>query len=181
MRISNSCGVKNVTLTGGEPLIQPEIEWLITLLSADKALRVEIETNGSVDIAGYDARPENVCMTLDYKLPDSGMEQFMRTENYAWLKPQDAVKFVVSSIRDLETAKKIIETYDLCAKATVYLSSAFSAITPAQIVEYMIQEKHEGCPVTATECTNTSGSGEKRSIRWQSIKEAIKEHIRRDF
>jgi 7-carboxy-7-deazaguanine synthase len=93
-----------------------------------------------VDIAGYDARPENVCMTLDYKLPDSGMEQFMRTENYAWLKPQDAVKFVVSSIRDLETAKKIIETYDLCAKATVYLSSAFSAITPAQIVEYMIQE-----------------------------------------
>ena len=92
-----SCGVKNVTLTGGEPLIQPEIEWLITLLSADKALRVEIETNGSVDIAGYDARPENVCMTLDYKLPDSGMEQFMRTENYAWLKPQDAVKFVVSS------------------------------------------------------------------------------------
>ena len=81
-----SCGVKNVTLTGGEPLIQPEIEWLITLLSADKALRVEIETNGSVDIAGYDARPENVCMTLDYKLPDSGMEQFMRTENYAWLK-----------------------------------------------------------------------------------------------
>ncbi len=71
-----SCGVKNVTLTGGEPLIQPEIEWLITLLSADKDLRVEIETNGSVDIAGYDARPENVCMTLDYKLPDSGMEQF---------------------------------------------------------------------------------------------------------
>ena len=73
-----SCGVKNVTLTGGEPLIQPEIEWLITLLSADKALRVEIETNGSVDIAGYDARPENVCMTLDYKLPDSGMEHAHR-------------------------------------------------------------------------------------------------------
>ena len=25
-------------------------------------------------------------MTLDYKLPDSGMEQFMRTENYAMVK-----------------------------------------------------------------------------------------------
>ena len=74
-----SCGVKNVTLTGGEPLIQPEIEWLITLLSADKALRVEIETNGSVDIAGYDARPENVCMTLDYKLPDSAATAPRRT------------------------------------------------------------------------------------------------------
>lgn len=135
-----SCGVKNVTLTGGEPLIQPAIEALIAFLAEDTDLRVEIETNGSVDISAYDARPENVCMTLDYKLPDSGMERFMRTENYVWLKKQDVVKFVVSSAKDLETAKKIIETYDLCAKATIYLSSAFSAITPAQIVDYMIQE-----------------------------------------
>lgn len=135
-----SCGVRNVTLTGGEPLIQPEIGSLIALLAADTELRVEIETNGSVDISGYETRPENVCMTLDYKLPDSGMERFMCTDNYAWLKPQDAVKFVVSSTRDLEVAKKIIETYELCAKATVYLSSAFSSITPAQIVDYMIQE-----------------------------------------
>ena len=50
------------------------------------------------------------------------------------------MKFVVSSTRDLETAKKIMETYDLCEKAAVYLSSAFLAITPAQIVDYMIQE-----------------------------------------
>ena len=121
-------------------MIQPEIEALITFLAEDTDLRVEIETNGSVDISGYDARPENVCMTLDYKLPDSGMERFMRTENYVWLKKQDVVKFVVSSTKDLETAKKIIETYDLCTKATIYLSSAFSAITPAQIVDYMIQE-----------------------------------------
>ena len=121
-------------------MIQPEIEALITFLAEDTDLRVEIETNGSVDISGYDARPENVCMTLDYKLPDSGMERFMRTENYVWLKKQDVVKFVVSSTKDLETAKKIIVTYDLCTKATIYLSSAFSAITPAQIVDYMIQE-----------------------------------------
>ena len=134
------CGVKNVTLTGGEPLIQSDIGQLIARLAADTTLRVEIETNGSVDISGYAARPENVCMTLDYKLPDSGMEHFMRTDNYVWLKPQDAVKFVVSSKRDLDTAKQVIDSYGLCEKATVYLSSAFSAITPAQIVDYMIQE-----------------------------------------
>lgn len=133
-------GVKNVTLTGGEPLIQPDIRALIALLASDEHLRVEIETNGSVDISGYDKRPDNVCMTLDYKLPDSGMERFMCVENYAWLKPQDAVKFVCSSRSDLEKAKAIITKYRLCEKATVYLSSAFAAITPAQIVDFMIQE-----------------------------------------
>lgn len=133
-------GVKNVTLTGGEPLIQTDIEQLITLLGKDEALRVEIETNGSVDISAYDARLDNICMTLDYKLPDSGMESRMRTENYAWLKPQDAVKFVVSSRRDLEKAKQVIETYRLSERVTVYLSSAFAAITPEAIVDFMIQE-----------------------------------------
>lgn len=40
-------GVRNVTLTGGEPLLQPGIEILITELCA-LGYQVEIETNGSV-------------------------------------------------------------------------------------------------------------------------------------
>ena len=42
----------NVTLTGGEPLIQKDIDILIKKLS-DKGYRVELETNGSVDISKY--------------------------------------------------------------------------------------------------------------------------------
>lgn len=45
-----STKIKNVTLTGGEPLLQPEIGALIQKLSEDTKLRVEIETNGSVCI-----------------------------------------------------------------------------------------------------------------------------------
>ena len=42
-----STGVKNVTLTGGEPLLRNDIEKVITVL-AENNLNVEIETNGSI-------------------------------------------------------------------------------------------------------------------------------------
>ena len=44
-----STGVKNVTLTGGEPLLREGIENVITVL-AENNLNIEIETNGSVSI-----------------------------------------------------------------------------------------------------------------------------------
>ena len=47
-----STGVKNVTLTGGEPLIQPDIGKLLETLS-ELNLNVEIETNGSVSILPF--------------------------------------------------------------------------------------------------------------------------------
>ena len=44
-----STGVKNVTLTGGEPLLRDGIEDVIECL-ADNNLNVEIETNGSIPL-----------------------------------------------------------------------------------------------------------------------------------
>lgn len=43
-------GVKNVTLTGGEPLLREGMEELIEAILEDPSQRVEIETNGSVDL-----------------------------------------------------------------------------------------------------------------------------------
>jgi 7-carboxy-7-deazaguanine synthase len=48
-----STGVKNVTLTGGEPLIQDGIQTLIETLAQMKNIRVEIETNGSVSVSQF--------------------------------------------------------------------------------------------------------------------------------
>lgn len=67
-------GIRNVTLTGGEPLLQKDIKELIRLL-LEEGLRVEIETNGAVSIEGFEgARP---VFTMDYKLPSSGYESRM--------------------------------------------------------------------------------------------------------
>ena len=70
----NKNKVINVTLTGGEPLLQKNIDSLITLLLKNN-YRVEIETNGSIDIKPFitdDLRP---LFTLDYKTPSSKMEE----------------------------------------------------------------------------------------------------------
>ncbi len=129
-------GIRNVTLTGGEPLLQEDIGTLIVLLG-EWGCRVEIETNGSVLLAPYASLCPRPCFTMDYKLPDSGMESAMRTENFDLLQMQDTVKFVAGSRDDLVRAEEIIRCYDLTAHTKVYLSPVFGNIEPAEMVEFM--------------------------------------------
>lgn len=131
--------VRNVTLTGGEPLIQENIGRLIKLLSRDKDLRIEIETNGAVALKDFIDIGENVTFTLDYKLPGSKMNHKMVMGNYDLLRANDTVKFVVSDIEDLDKARDIIEKYNLTEKVVCYLSSSFGVIKPEDIVNYMME------------------------------------------
>lgn len=135
-----STGVKNVTLTGGEPLLRDNIGILLERLGKDNSLNVEIETNGSVLIEPYANIVKRPSFTLDYKLGGSGMERFMKTENYQFLQKCDTVKFVVSSVNDLERAVEIIKEYELDKKCGVYLSAVFGKIEPADIVSFMIDK-----------------------------------------
>lgn len=135
-----STGVKNVTLTGGEPLLQQELYRLIELLM-ESGCRVEIETNGSIPIDGLCNKKFRPSFTLDYKLPGSGMESYMLTENYKYLTENDTVKFVAGSRADLEKAAEIIIKYDLREKCSVYISPVFGNIDPAKIVDFMAESK----------------------------------------
>ncbi len=131
--------IKNVTLTGGEPLMVDDIDKLLLILSLDDSIAVEVETNGSVDIAEFKALTDKISYTLDYKLPGSGMEESMCISNYNYIDKNDTVKFVVSSKQDLSRALEIIYTYALCEKANVYLSPAFGRIEPEEIVDFMLE------------------------------------------
>ena len=138
-----STGVKNVTLTGGEPLLQANIGYLIELLGASGA-EVEIETNGSVplnDIVYLSHRP---AVTADYKLPSSGMEKYMLSENFSYLTLRDAVKFVVGNKCDLMRAEEIINVYGLTNSCRVYFSPVFGKIKPEEIAEFMKERKLNG-------------------------------------
>lgn len=134
--IKNS-GVKNVTLTGGEPLLQSGIEELLRLLKSDESLRTEIETNGAVDLKPFCTSELRPSFTMDYKLPSSGMEDNMILSNFNLLQKSDCVKFVSGSAEDLNKAKQIIKEYNLTQKCGVYISAVFGKIEPAQIVEFM--------------------------------------------
>ena len=131
-------GIRNVTLTGGEPLLQKDIRELIQLL-LQSGLQVEIETNGAVELSAFcEERP---VFTMDYKLPSSECEEYMITENMKLLGKDDTVKFVCGSQEDLLRTLDVIQTYDLTNRCHVYLSPVFGSIEPVQIVEFML--KHQ--------------------------------------
>lgn len=133
-------GIRNVTLTGGEPLLQPEMPRLLALLARQPALQVEIETNGAVDLTPF-CGPDRPVFTMDYKLPSSLWEGAMKTKNFALLFPEDTVKFVCGSRADLDRAAELIQAHQLCRRCHVYLSPVFGAIDPAEMVDYMLAHR----------------------------------------
>lgn len=132
-------GVKHVTLTGGEPLWQKDIEEVLDLLAGQSELTVHIETNGAVDITPFKARYEgkNIYFILDYKLHTSGMMHKMLPQNLKAVTAGDVYKLVVGSKEDLNAAYEIISKNNLTACCQVYLSPVKEHIDPAFIVEFM--------------------------------------------
>ena len=133
-------GYRNITLTGGEPLLLPEAFDLIESL-VKSGFYVNIETNGSRDISKA-LEYENVIVTMDYKTSDSGVEKAMRVDNFELLREQDILKFVVTE-SDLPRVKEIIRKYDI-QKPYIYISPVFEKINPAQIVEFLKELHKEG-------------------------------------
>ncbi|WP_303823391.1 putative 7-carboxy-7-deazaguanine synthase QueE [Ruminococcus flavefaciens] len=135
--------VRNVTLTGGEPLLQKECGALAELLIKN-GCRVELETNGSISLERLASAEYRPIFTMDYKLPSSGMEEFMCIDNFRLLGCHDTVKFVSGSIADLEKAAELIDKYRLTQRCHVYISPVFGEIDPADIVEFMEEHKMNG-------------------------------------
>ena len=143
-RAAKDSGAANVTITGGEPLLQRNLPELLTLLGRDPSLFVEIETNGAVPLRPFLALPCRPSFTMDYKLPGSGMERLMCLANLPLLTKEDTVKFVCGSREDLDRAEEIMEEYDLIQRTHVYLSPVFGQIDPAEMVEFMKERRLNG-------------------------------------
>lgn len=138
-----STGIGHVTITGGEPLLQPG---LIGLLSRLADYQVHIETNGAIPVEQFRIG-DNIHFVIDYKLPDSGMEERMHLPNLASARKTDAYKFVIASNRDLDKAVKIVRQYNLEEKTQVYFSTVFGKMEPAVVVERMKSEKFNGVKI----------------------------------
>ena len=136
--------VTNVTLTGGEPLLQQDMGELLELLSQDPELYVEIETNGSVLLSKFSDLENPPSFTMDYKLPSSGMERMMALENFDHLTEKDTVKFVSGSMADLEKARELINKYKLTEKTSIFIRPVFGDIELERIVDFMKANQMNG-------------------------------------
>jgi 7-carboxy-7-deazaguanine synthase len=122
---------KNVTITGGEPLLQLEELAKLCLLLVNNGNRVSIETNGSIqlpvdliDDAEYEVW-KYINWVVDYKLSSSGMEDKMFMENFTDYDyaSNDFIKFVIADSEDFRKAKKVIKSV-----ASPYVKFAMSPV-----------------------------------------------------
>ena len=133
LELLRSMEIKNVTITGGEPLLQEEIGELLEAMAKEENLRVEIETNGSVPIDKYISN-KNILITMDYKLPSSGVEKNMNLNNLEKLRKNDVLKLVIG-IDDFDRIYQVIEKFSI--KSYIYLSPVFGEIELFEIVDFM--------------------------------------------
>ena len=101
-----------VELTGGEPLLQPEVVPLAQRL-LDNDFRVMIETSGERPVS---VLPRQVIKIVDVKCPDSGEASTFRMENLDAVGDQDEIKFVISTRRDFEFARDFARQHDLARR-----------------------------------------------------------------
>jgi 7-carboxy-7-deazaguanine synthase len=126
-----------VELTGGEPLLQPEIYELATRL-ADSGHTVLIETGGHRDISKLDPR---VIRIMDLKCPASGECERNLWSNLEHLRPVDEVKFVIADRPDYEWTLRTIREHRLEDRVKLLISTAFGMIEPSQVVAWMLEDK----------------------------------------
>jgi 7-carboxy-7-deazaguanine synthase len=119
-------------------LLQKDTPALCRALLA-AGFEVMIETNGSLSIKDI---PTEVRRIVDCKLPDSGMGEYMLTENYDLLTPRDEVKFVVSSRRDFDYAVDVCCRYDLFSKTpNLLVSPVWGKYEFKELAQWVIEAK----------------------------------------
>jgi 7-carboxy-7-deazaguanine synthase len=126
-----------VLLTGGEPLLQPELPELARELLA-AGHEVMVETGGHRDIT---VLPEDTIVILDIKTPGSGEHERNLWSNLRRLGPRDAVKLVITSRADYDWAKEVLERHRLAARTTILLSPSFGQVEPSALVAWMLEDR----------------------------------------
>ena len=98
-----------VEITGGEPLLQPDVYPLMQQL-LERGHTVMLETGGHRSIANV---PPGVIRIVDVKCPGSGESDKNDWSNLDLVTKSDEVKFVIRDRADYEFARKVVAEYKL--------------------------------------------------------------------
>ena len=133
MSIIREFGCKNITITGGEPFMQPEALMDLCIQLIDLNFNVSVETNGSIRFMPI----EGVSYVVDFKLPASGEYQHMKVDTpWMHLRDNDWIKFVIADVPDYETA---CATIDMLKRKGCRDQYAMSPVTSSVSVNRIMQ------------------------------------------
>lgn len=124
-----------VEITGGEPLLQPNVFPLMTRLG-DLGQRVLLETSGSIDVSGVDPR---VVKIMDLKCPGSGESAKNLYANLRHLTAKDEVKFIIADRADYDWAKQKLLEYKI--SGVVLFAPVWEKLALKELAEWILADK----------------------------------------
>ena len=128
---------KYITVTGGEPLAQPDCLQLMDLLVAAD-YQVSIETSGALGIAPINKQVEII---MDLKTPASMEAHRNDLANLEHLKPTDAIKFVIKDKTDFDWCVSMLEKYQLDKICTVLFSPVADVLPPRDLADWILAQQ----------------------------------------
>jgi 7-carboxy-7-deazaguanine synthase len=117
-----------VEITGGEPLLQPDVYPLMTRL-LETGRTVMLETGGHLSISSV---PAGVIRIVDVKCPGSGEADKNHWANLDLLTKADEVKFVIKDRADYEYARDVVAKHHLTGRTRAVLFSPVHDVMPAK-------------------------------------------------
>jgi 7-carboxy-7-deazaguanine synthase len=130
-------GDELVEVTGGEPLLQPEVFPLMTRLT-DAGRTVLLETSGAIDVGPVDPR---VHIILDVKTPGSGEVAANLDVNLDRLKSTDEVKYVVCDRDDFDWSVAHARRHGLVGRFPLLVSPAHGRVDPADLAAWTLDSR----------------------------------------
>lgn len=131
-------GCSLVEITGGEPLLQPDVYPLMDRLLAAGAT-VLLETGGHVSLERV---PADVVKVMDVKCPGSGESDRNAWDNLGRLADHDQVKFVIADRADYEYARDVVRRHRLDARAAAVLfSPVHGVLPPERLAEWVLADR----------------------------------------
>ena len=127
-----------ITVTGGEPLAQPQCIELLQQL-CDLGYRVSLETSGAMPVEEVDPR---VIKIVDLKTPGSGEVSRNLYENINHLQPEDEVKFVICNRQDYDWSCMQIDQLRLRDTGSeILFSPSQGELAPALLAQWILEDK----------------------------------------
>ena len=131
-------GCEVVEVTGGEPLLQPDVYPLMQGL-LDDGRTVLLETGGHRSVERV---PAAVIRIIDVKCPGSGESGKNHWPNLDHLRPADEVKFVIKDRLDYDYARDVVARYGLIGRcAAVLFSPVHGELDPRQLAEWILADR----------------------------------------
>lgn len=126
-----------VTVTGGEPLAQPNCLPLLTAL-CDQGYEVSLETSGAISLDGVDPR---VVIVMDLKTPGSNEVSRNMYQNIALMDDRDQLKFVICDRVDYEWARFKLDEYRLLDSLDeVLFSPSHGQLDATELAQWILED-----------------------------------------